>query len=129
LGSPEVVRSTWIMAARFAALRQRGSEYFGREEARFALSLQHDSRGSLDLALRNWQLQKAPWDARVVLEAALAAHDPRRAAEVIDFVRETHLEDPIVVPLAKELRDELASATAAGHPAAAASRTATAASR
>jgi tetratricopeptide (TPR) repeat protein len=129
LGSPELVRSTWIMAARFAALRQRGSEYFGREEARFALSLQHDSRGSLDLALRNWQLQKAPWDARVVLEAALAAHDPRRAANVIDFVQETHLEDPIVVPLAKALRDELASATAAGHPAAAASRTATAASR
>jgi tetratricopeptide (TPR) repeat protein len=122
LSSPELARSTWIMAARFAALRQRGSEYFGREEARFALSLQHDSQGSLDLALRNWQLQKAPWDARVVLEAALAAHEPRRAAEVIDFVQETHLEDPLVVPLARELRAKFASASAGSHPPTAASR-------
>jgi Tfp pilus assembly protein PilF len=107
LNSPQTARYTWIMGARFAALRQRGSEYFGREEARFALSLQHDPQGALDLALSNWQLQKAPWDARVVLEAAAAAHEPKAAAEVLDFVAETHLEDPIIVPLAKRLREQL----------------------
>jgi len=107
LDSPQTARYTWIMGARFAALRERGSEYFGREEARFALLLQHDPQGSLELALANWQVQKAPWDARVVLEAAAAAHDPNAAAGVLDFVDETHLQDPIVVPLAKRLRDQL----------------------
>jgi len=112
LHSPDVVRDTWIMGARFAALRQRGSEYFGREESRFALSLQHDPQAALDLALRNWQVQRAPWDARVVLEAAQAANDLRRATPVLDFVEQTHLEDPVIVPLAKLLRARLTAATA-----------------
>ena len=57
-GSDQTSRYTWIMAARFEALRLRGSEYFGREESRFALRLQHEPRAALDLALRNWQLQR-----------------------------------------------------------------------
>ena len=40
----------------------------------FALHLEHDPQSALDLAQRNWQLQRAPWDARVLLEAALAAN-------------------------------------------------------
>jgi Tfp pilus assembly protein PilF len=104
LGSAEVRRYTWIMAARFEALRLRGSEYFGREESRFALRLQHDPQTALDLALRNWQVQRAPWDARVVLEAALAAKQPRAAAPVLEFLQKTHLEDPLLALQEKELR-------------------------
>ena len=47
LHSPDATRYTWIMAARFEALALRGSDYFGREEARFALQLQHDPQSSL----------------------------------------------------------------------------------
>lgn len=107
LHSDQVQRYTWIMAARFEALRQRGSEYFGREESRFALELQHDPHAALDMALRNWQVQRAPRDARVVLEAALAAKQPAAAASVLDFLRSTKLEDPILAPLARELRAQL----------------------
>lgn len=38
LHSDQVKLYTWIMAARFEALRLRGSDYFGREESRFALA-------------------------------------------------------------------------------------------
>ncbi len=110
LHSAQADRYTWIMAARFEALRLRGSDYFGREESRFALQLQHDPQTALDMARRNWQVQRAPQDARVVLEAALAAKQPRAAAEVLDFMQKTKLEDPITEPLAQELRSQLGAA-------------------
>jgi len=107
LQSVQLPRYTWIMAARFEALRLRGSEYFGREESRFALQLQHDPTTALDLALRNWQVQRAPWDARVVLEAAHAARQPQAAVPVLEFLEQTKLEDPLLQPLARELRAQL----------------------
>lgn len=107
LHSDQTQRYTWIMAARFEALRLRGSEYFGREESRFALQLQHDPQAALDMALRNWHVQRAPWDARVVLEAALAAKQPQAAAPVLEFLQKTQLEDPIIEPMARDLRAQL----------------------
>ena len=107
LHSDQAQRYTWVMAARFEALRARGSEYFGREESRFALQLQHDPDAALDMGLRNWQVQRAPWDARVVLEAALAARQPRAAADVLEFVTRTKLEDPVLEPEARQLRAQL----------------------
>jgi hypothetical protein len=107
LHSDQIQRYTWIMAARFEALRLRGGEYFGREESRFALQLQHDPQAALDTGLRNWQVQRAPWDARVVLEAALAAKQPQAAAPVLEFLQKTQLEDPIINPLARELHAQL----------------------
>jgi len=104
LHSPDVGRYTWVMAARFEALTLRGSDYFGREQVRFALQLQHDPQRALDMARRNWQVQRAPWDARVLLEAALAAQQPQAAADVLEFLKKTKLQDPIIVPLADELR-------------------------
>lgn len=114
LHSDQTRRYTWIMAARFEALRLRGSEYFGREESRFALQLQHDPQTALDMALRNWQVQRAPWDARVVVEAALAAKQPQAAAPVLEFLQKTQLEDPIIEPMAKELRAELGASPSGG---------------
>jgi len=102
-------------AARFEALRQRGSDYFGREEARFALQLQHDPRTALDMARRNWQVQRAPWDARVLLEAAKAANQPRAATEALEFLQQTGLEDPIVDPLAQEAAQPNGSPMASNH--------------
>jgi tetratricopeptide (TPR) repeat protein len=104
----ETQRYTWIMSARFEALRLRGSDYFGREESRFALQLQHNPQTALDMALRNWQAQRAPWDARVVLEAALAAGKPQTAIETLDFLDKTKLEDPILEPMMRNLRAQLA---------------------
>lgn len=110
LRSADLPRYVFLMAARFEALRARGSDYYGREQVRFALHLQHDAEGALELARRNWEVQRAPWDVRVFLEAADAAKRPQAAADVLAFLAETKLQDPIIEPLARRLRAELAAA-------------------
>ncbi len=107
LHSSETQRYTWIMAARFEALRLRGSGLFGREQARFALELQHDPQTALNLALQNWHVQREPWDTRLVLEAALAAGQPQAAAEALAFLQKHKLQDPIIEPMARELSAKL----------------------
>lgn len=109
LQSPELPLYTWIMGARFAALTQRGSDYFGREQVRFALYLQHDPQAALEMAKRNWEVQRAPWDARVFLEAAEAARQPRAAAPVLAFLQKTKLQDPAVESVARRVGAELKS--------------------
>ena len=104
LRSPDLPRSRFVMAARFAALAQRGEDLFGREQVRFALHAQGDARGALALAEENWKVQRAPWDARVFLEAAVAAKRPDAAIPVIEFVERTKLEDPVVAALVAQLR-------------------------
>ncbi|WP_341679199.1 hypothetical protein [Niveibacterium sp. SC-1] len=79
--------------ARFDATRARGEAVHLREESRFRLRLLGDATGALALAQRNWSVQREPADARVLLEAALAAHDPRAAQPVLDWMRATRLED------------------------------------
>ena len=103
LRSADLPQYIWIMGARFEALAQRGSDYFGREQVRFALYLQHDPQTALDLAQRNWQVQRAPWDIRVLLESALAAKNPQAARDVIAFVHETKLQDPAIAALVQQL--------------------------
>ena len=103
LKTSEASRYAWTMGARFDALAQRGSDYFGREQVRFTLHLQRDPHSALVLAQKNWEVQRAPWDARVLLEAARAARDAQAALPVIAFVRETRLEDPVIEALVREL--------------------------
>jgi tetratricopeptide (TPR) repeat protein len=107
LQSDQTARYIWVMAARFEALTLRGSDFFGREQARFALELQHEPQAALDLARRNWQIQREPWDTRLLLQAALAAGQPQEATEALEFLQKSGLEDPIIEPLARELRGEL----------------------
>lgn len=104
LGSPDLPRYVWIMAARFEALMQRGSDFFGREQVRFALQLQHDPAAALELAQQNWNVQREPWDTRVYLEAALAASQPAAAAPVIEFVDKNKVQDPVIEALVRQLR-------------------------
>lgn len=113
LHSTDLALYTWMMGARFEALSQRGSDYFGREQVRFALYLQHDPNTALEVATRNWQVQRAPWDARVFLEAARAANQPQAAAAVLAFLNDTKLQDPVIVPLARQLEAQLKTRSAA----------------
>jgi hypothetical protein len=53
-------------------------------------------------------VQRAPWDARVALEAAKAADRPGDVAGVLAFVAQTRLQDPVIEVLAAELRARLA---------------------
>ena len=87
------------LRARHQASRDRGDVVHRREQARFELAF-GSPREALALARANWDVQKEPWDARVLLEAALAAGDPAAAGVVTTFLAENHAEEPRLVALA-----------------------------
>lgn len=107
LSTPEAPRYAWVMTARFEGYAQRGSEYYGREQARFLLKLARDPAAALRAAQRNWETQREPWDARVLLEAALAAGQPRAAAPVVAFVEASKLQDPRIAALVRDVQAAL----------------------
>jgi tetratricopeptide (TPR) repeat protein len=91
------------LRARFEASRLRGDEVHQREEARFLLHLLHRPQEALVLAQRNWSVQREPADARVLLEAAVAAKEPHAALPVLDFIRTNRLEDVRLEALTRTL--------------------------
>lgn len=83
-----------------AALRERQAQALrraesghSREQAYLALHLLGQPAQALDRALDNWQTQREPLDARLLLEAAQAAARPQAAEPVRDWLRQTGLED------------------------------------
>jgi hypothetical protein len=92
------------VAARFEAARRQGDRLHLRDASRFALEIEHDSARALKFAQQNWAVHKSPYDARALLAAATACHDPAAARPVIDWVATTGLEDRAVERLVSALR-------------------------
>ena len=88
------------LRARHAANRARGDIVHRREAARFELWIEGHPAEALALARANWEVQREPADARILLEAADAAHDPAAAAPVVAWVRSSGIEDPTLRALA-----------------------------
>jgi Tfp pilus assembly protein PilF len=91
--SKELAEQIEKLRDRFAASRLRGDRVHLREEARFTLHLLAAPEAALELAQENWQVQKEPADVRVLLEAALAAHNAEAIDAVRDWLKESRLED------------------------------------
>jgi hypothetical protein len=75
LDEPGRAQAVGELAARFSVARRRKDLLHLREEARFELHLRGDADHALVLARRNWQVQREPADARILLEASIAAAD------------------------------------------------------
>ena len=90
------------LSARFAAARARGDRTHEKEEARFVLA-QGDAAGALVLAQRNYALQREPADARILLEAALAARQPQAAAPALQWLQANRIESTVLQALAARL--------------------------
>jgi len=101
-GSADAASSADDLGQRFAALRARGDRVHLREEARYTLEILKASDAALDLALDNWRVQKEPLDARIVLEAAIAARRPQAAGEVLAWMEATGLEGGKLRELARK---------------------------
>ena len=103
LNAPELAEHVATLRARFAASRMRGDVVHRREEARFTLHLLNQPTKALRLAQANWRVQREPWDARLVLETALAAEAPSEATPVLDWLKESRLEDVRIHSLVRQL--------------------------
>lgn len=103
LGSPQAHAHTQALEDRFAAAKQRGDTTHRAEEARFLLHLKGDAAQALQVAAANYQVQREPRDARILLEAALAAKSPAAAQPVLDWLARSGFEDTRLRPLAATL--------------------------
>lgn len=91
--SADAGRLAQTLDERFAAARERGDRSHLAEEARCALRLRGDAQRAVQLALENYAEQREPRDARIVLEAAIAAGDPAAAQGVRNWLRSSGFED------------------------------------
>ena len=103
LKSPAAVRLAQTLDERFAAARLRGDTTHRAEEARYQLRLRGDAAQALRLAAENYRVQREPRDARILLEAAIAAGDPAAAQVVRDWLASSGFEDARLRRLGKEL--------------------------
>ena len=104
LGSADAAAHVEMLRDRFAASRLRGDTAHRREEARFMLELLGAPVAALALARANWEVQREPADARLLLEAAAAAGDAGAVRPVLEHLDRTHLEDVKLAELRGRLR-------------------------
>ena len=102
--SPQAPALAAELAARFDAARQRGDTSHRKEESRFVLALQGDVPRALALARQNWSEQREPADARILLEAALAARDRAAAQPVLDWMKAWRVESRALQDLAAQVQ-------------------------
>ena len=103
--SPGLTGHVEALKARFAASRLRGDTTHQGDEARFALHLLNDPLSALELATANWAVQREPRDARILMEAALAAGKPHAAQAVLDAMAQSGIEDHALKQLAKQVKE------------------------
>ncbi|MEO7392133.1 MAG: hypothetical protein ABIU58_08155 [Ramlibacter sp.] len=95
----------WVgqLRDRFAAAAQRGDRLHEQEAARFELDVEGQPAKALELAARNYQAQKEPRDAEILMRAALAANQAKAAQPALDWLRTSRYEDPMLEGIAGQL--------------------------
>jgi hypothetical protein len=88
---------------RFAAASLRGDRLHEQEAARFELDIEGNPKKAVDLATRNYQAQKEPRDAEILMRTALAAKQPRAATPAVAWLRASKYEDPQLAAMADKL--------------------------
>lgn len=104
LGAPEFQSHAQALRDRFAAAALRGDTLHQQEESRFLLRVERDPARALALAVANWSVQREPYDARLLLEAAVATGRPDQARPVLEWLAQSRHEDPRLAALAVALK-------------------------
>lgn len=103
-GAPQAAGWARTLEARFAAARLRRDSVHQKEESRFLLGVLGQADRALVLAQENYALQREPADARVLLEAAVAARRPEAAAPVLRWMDTHRVESVALAGLAARLK-------------------------
>lgn len=88
---------------RFQAAAQRGDRLHEQEAARFELDIESNPAKATALATRNYEVQKEPRDADILMRSALAANQAKSAQPALDWLRTNRYEDPVMNQLAVQL--------------------------
>jgi tetratricopeptide (TPR) repeat protein len=96
LGTPEASALASTIRTRLAASGQRGPSPHLREEALLALKLDRLPQKAAELALKNWQTQKEPADALLLLEAGRSAQNKMALDTATQWLRVTRFEHPSI---------------------------------
>jgi Tfp pilus assembly protein PilF len=102
--SPQSEAFARDLRERFAAARLRGDTTHQKEEGRYALAIESQPGRAVELAAANFRIQREPADARVLLEAALAARDPGAAEPVLRWMADSGIESVVLKALAQRLK-------------------------
>ena len=102
-GHPEAGVYVERLQEHFAAEALRGEVLHLREAARAHLDLLGNPQRALDLALENWSSQRELADARLLLEAAAAAKQPKAAAPVLQWLGDQDIADVRLAALSAAL--------------------------
>ncbi|CAB3784065.1 hypothetical protein LMG28614_01865 [Paraburkholderia ultramafica] len=113
----DLARHVEDLGSRFAASAERGDRVHLREEAIFNLKLLNDPEKALSLAEADWQVQKEVADCRILMEAAVAARQPARAAPAMMWLKTARLRDPALMRLEARLASLVFGARFAKQPA------------
>jgi hypothetical protein len=105
VGDPRLPEWAAVLNERFAAARAAGNSLHLREEARFRLEVEERAETAVALAAENWRSQKEPADARLLLQAAVAAGNPDAATDVVRFVSDVGLVDARITPLLRRIEE------------------------
>ena len=103
LGNPALAGWQRDLGARFDAAKLRGDTVHQKEESRYALHLLGDAPRALTLAQQNYAVQREPADARILLEAALAAKQPAAAEPVLKWMQASGIDSVALKYLARQL--------------------------
>jgi len=103
-GAPE--REVWArtLGERFDAAALRGDTTHRKEASRYLLALRGQPAQALALARENFAEQREPADARILLEAALAARQPAAAAPALAWMAASGFESVALQDLATRLK-------------------------
>ena len=102
--SADLAQHREMLEARFMAARQRGEAVHLREEAMYQLYLVNDVASALRLSQQDWQVQREPLDALILLNAAKASRRVDAAKPVLDWISATAIEDQRLSRAAGELK-------------------------
>lgn len=105
LNLPKAKEHESVIKARFDAARMRGDKLHIQDEARFNLYFLNNTSEALRLAQENWLGQHEPSDARMLLEAALAAKDRAAAQPALDWLKQSRIEDRHFIKLLKQIQE------------------------
>jgi Flp pilus assembly protein TadD len=105
--APKAAEHQEVIRTRFDAARLRGDKLHIQDEARFNLNFLDNPKEALRLAQENWRDQHEPSDARMLLEAALAAKDKAAAQPALEWYTQSRIEDRHLQRLVKSLTEPI----------------------